>query len=290
MSKHARQLLDLNRSRVTAMAGTQPRFQIQLVTPALAAEWLEKNTANQRPVGATTVKMYARDMAAGLWQLTPQGISFNRTGELVDGQHRLHAVILAGVPIEMVVATGFVVEYDSPLDQGRVRSIGQVLHQDHRWVSVVRALMLLESGNIGQKDRSSLAEVQAVFARHREALEPFWPSGRKFPGGVTAALVWAYPLDRDAVLNFATQVRTGELLERGDPAFALRNWHAINSKARPAEFTYATCNALRATLQGERLGSIYTGATGYRWLCQRRRGEGVPHTPICAVVPTLGGK
>lgn len=41
----------------------------------------------------------------------------------VNGQHRLHAVIKANVPVEMAVARGFDVEFDSPIDQGRGRSL-----------------------------------------------------------------------------------------------------------------------------------------------------------------------
>lgn len=73
------------------------------VTPELANEWLKKNIERNRKVRASDVSKYARDMRAGRWELTPQGIIFNESGNLMDGQHRLWAVVEAGVPVDMVV-------------------------------------------------------------------------------------------------------------------------------------------------------------------------------------------
>jgi hypothetical protein len=272
-----------------AMVGTQPRFEVVTITPEMAARWLEKNTANNRNVNGPTVDVYARDMRAGRWQLTPQGVAFNRTGELVDGQHRLHAIIKAGVAVEMVVATGFLVEYDSPLDQGRVRSFGAILHRDNRWVSLVRGLLFLEAGGVGKNVRkASLGEITEAFERHREAVEMLWPEYRKLPGGMLSAMAWALPLDHGKVASFAAQVRDGELIERGDPAFALRTWLERNSRASGHDHIFATCSAMRALLQGETITAIHTGQTGYRWLTMRRRAERIPHTPAPAIVPAPG--
>ncbi len=52
-----------------------------LVTPEMAKEWLMHNTHN-RPVSRTTVEKYARDMKAGKWFYTNQGIGFDTTGTL----------------------------------------------------------------------------------------------------------------------------------------------------------------------------------------------------------------
>lgn len=273
----------------TAMVGMHPRFEVVTVTPEMAARWLEKNTDNNRTIAASTVDVYARDMRAGRWQLTPQGIAFNRTGELVDGQHRLQAIIKAGISVEMVVATGFLVEYDSPLDQGRVRSIGAIMHRDGRWVSLVRGLLFLEAGAVGKNMRkASLGEIAEAFERHREAVEALWPEFRKLPGNILASIAWAMPLASDKVLSFALQVRDGELIERGDPAFALRSWLERNTKASSYEHNFAACSALKALLQGETTANIHTGQTGYRWLTMRRRAERIPHTPPPAIVPAPG--
>ena len=61
-----------------------------LVMPEMAREWLTHNTHN-RPVSRQTVEQYARDMKAGRWYYTNQGIGFDVNGVMTDGQHRLLA-------------------------------------------------------------------------------------------------------------------------------------------------------------------------------------------------------
>lgn len=99
---------------------------VMKVTPELAMVWLGKNIVNNRKIDTKKVADYAEDMTAGRWQLNSEAISFNVDGQLVDGQHRLKAVIKAGVPVDMYVT------YDVPnesviFNRGRSRSIANVL-------------------------------------------------------------------------------------------------------------------------------------------------------------------
>lgn len=98
------------------------------ITPKMAAEMLTRNKRNRR-LSAQTVRSYAKAMKEGKWQLTPDCISFYESGELRDGQHRLNAVVMAEVPVEMTVA------YDVPngsiiCDKGKPRSILDILRMN----------------------------------------------------------------------------------------------------------------------------------------------------------------
>ena len=75
-----------------------PYDLIMDVTPELACRWLEANTQN-RVVNPAHVDRLVRDMKAGRWYLTHQGIAFDTHGLLVDGQHRLWAILEADVPV-----------------------------------------------------------------------------------------------------------------------------------------------------------------------------------------------
>lgn len=88
------------------------------VTPAKAAEWLEKNTFN-RSISAATVNKYASDMMSGAWTLNHQGIAFGDDDVLVDGQHRLMAIVKSGMTIKMLVTFGAA---RTGIDELRVRS------------------------------------------------------------------------------------------------------------------------------------------------------------------------
>lgn len=76
------------------------------ITPEMAKEMLSKNMKNNRRVNHSTVKRYARIMKSGGWNLTHQGIAFDDKGELIDGQHRLEAIVAANTPIKMMVTYG----------------------------------------------------------------------------------------------------------------------------------------------------------------------------------------
>jgi hypothetical protein len=75
------------------------------LTPELAEKFLAHNTAN-RSVRERHVETLARDMEAGNWKVTGDSIKFDRNNTLLDGQHRLHAVIRSGVTIRVLLILG----------------------------------------------------------------------------------------------------------------------------------------------------------------------------------------
>lgn len=81
------------------------KTEIVTITPDMAVEFLKRNKEN-RKIREQTIKTYARDMRHGDWALTHQGIAFNDEGTLVDGQHRLNAIVIANVPVKMMVSYG----------------------------------------------------------------------------------------------------------------------------------------------------------------------------------------
>ena len=92
------------------------------VTPEAAAELL-KGHKNYRTPSSIVVTGYARDMAAGKWQLNGEAIKFDSDGRLVDGQHRLLACIKSGVTLHTLA-----IYNATPLqDTGRKRVFADVL-------------------------------------------------------------------------------------------------------------------------------------------------------------------
>jgi hypothetical protein len=82
------------------------QLQEILITPVLAEEMLKCNLCN-RAISKSSVYKYSELMKKGEWYLSHQAIAFADTSDgrevLVDGQHRLAAVIQAGVPIKFTV-------------------------------------------------------------------------------------------------------------------------------------------------------------------------------------------
>ncbi|MFJ2882393.1 hypothetical protein ACIQGT_14260 [Streptomyces sp. NPDC093108] len=107
-----------------------PAVEVITVTPALAAEWLRHNTHN-RNLRTRRVTDYARDMVAGRWHLNGEAIKFAgdhmNGGVVLDGQHRLRAVIEAGADVMMVVVSGLPMETQETMDMGVKRTTADVL-------------------------------------------------------------------------------------------------------------------------------------------------------------------
>lgn len=109
---------------------TSDSLDIIDVTPDLAREWLEQmRFPNQRPVRERHVQFLAREIENARFRLSSIDIrSFDGQDYLVNGQHRLHAVIRADATVPMVVvrrsASGLeeVARDYAAFDRGMVRS------------------------------------------------------------------------------------------------------------------------------------------------------------------------
>lgn len=110
----------------TKLNGKARHMRLVLVTPELAIELLNRNKRN-RPLNALTIKRYAQDLTDGLFRSTAQPVVIDWNGDLLDGQHRLWAIVESGVEVEMYIATGEDPDTFAAYDRGRRRSPGDVL-------------------------------------------------------------------------------------------------------------------------------------------------------------------
>jgi len=98
-----------------------PNTFIVDVTPELARTWLANNNFN-RPKNSETVARYVRQIREDRWQLTHQGIARTKHGFLLDGQHRLWAIVESGVTLPMRVFINEPIENYGVIDCGKNRS------------------------------------------------------------------------------------------------------------------------------------------------------------------------
>ncbi|MFE4537826.1 hypothetical protein ACFRKB_22525 [Streptomyces scopuliridis] len=101
-------------------------WRIVKVTPEIAETFLSRASVNRR-LNTGHVRALADTILRGEWKLTHQGIAFDKAGALLDGQHRLQAIIEANTPVEMVVFDGLSKDVFSVLDTGRRRSAADTL-------------------------------------------------------------------------------------------------------------------------------------------------------------------
>lgn len=152
----------------------EPYNVVMQVTPEMALKWLEGNTHN-RPISQAHVDRLAGDIIAGRWRLTHQGIAFDTEGLLADGQHRLWAVVEAGIPVMMRVFFNEPPENRQVLDSGERRSnldiltlteqVGEVSAQH---LATLRAIL---AGQTSKVIRVTPGKEAEHYAKHREAID-----------------------------------------------------------------------------------------------------------------------
>jgi len=104
---------------------TEPSTRLVLITPTLAKQYLLQNKDN-RKLRVHVIRKYASFMEKGEWILNDQSISFDVNGRLLNGQHRLNAVILSGITIKSFVTRNLPEDSFKYLDVGASRSNGDI--------------------------------------------------------------------------------------------------------------------------------------------------------------------
>lgn len=104
---------------------------IETITPEIARSYLEHNRRN-RKVKPRQVESLSRDIKRGKFYLTHQGIAFDESGALVDGQHRLLASLMANLPITVMVSRDMPTECVNAIDRGETRSVCDVMNIAHK--------------------------------------------------------------------------------------------------------------------------------------------------------------
>jgi len=217
---------------------------VQTITPEDAKVLLQTNV-NNRNLSKRRVIMYANDIKRGMWKLTGDSIKLARnpkTNEvrLIDGQHRLHAIVEANVPVQTVVATGLDEDAFSVIDRGKTRTYNDVLGMSkiknaNTVASVLRPVIALEAGMnpYGRGiDLVTPEDVVQYATEHEEMVQ--WAINRSFKmrehlsGSGTAWAIFLYLLARKHGIKcseaFSNSLLSGVGYGIGDARAALRNW------------------------------------------------------------------
>jgi hypothetical protein len=159
------------------------RVSIERIGPDEAREYLLSNTKN-RNLNDQHARRLRDLMVAGDWWMNGETIIFGLDGTLLNGQHRLVAIVQAGVFVDVLVVRGIDEEAFRTLDGGRVRTTGEVL------------------GIEGEKNANNVAAaVQALLSFVDAGGNVYHSSshGRKATPSLTFRVLAAFPQIRDSV-------------------------------------------------------------------------------------------
>ena len=92
---------------------------VEDITPEMAAAWLSNNFGH-REIKQARVEKFANQMNEGDWQFNGKVIILSDTGMLMNGQHRLSAVVQSGKTMRSIVIRGVKIENYQSRSTGNV--------------------------------------------------------------------------------------------------------------------------------------------------------------------------
>jgi hypothetical protein len=206
------------------------------VTPEIAMDWLRYNDGN-RKIQKTHVEAIARDIKNGYWMVNAQPICFTTDPDnpkegvqarLLNGQHRLYAIIEAGIPVEVPIAYNIPQEAFATFDTHAKRSINPKAERvDDRVLAAAAKFQWREDHGYtlfdskGHVPSPSASEIRETLERHPHLMDGFSRSRRKDLLKIASAGVnQEHP---DLAGEFLDQLETGENIPGGSPVLQARN-------------------------------------------------------------------
>lgn len=231
-------IIDINSAiRVADYGGDEVLAEVVEISPSMAAQWLKANKLN-RPLNKGHVHFLAGEMDRGHWQLNGQAVVISADESVLDGQHRLEAIIESGKTIRTLVVYGITSEAFKTMDTGRNRTASDALslHYPKAPRAIAQATgtaarwsITLYARTMQRKTRISNTEVLAHVAlypdlwRCSEILDSFPKDARPMPVGPCAALYHHFSRRcSDAAEEFMARFFTGAEIGSGDAEYILR--------------------------------------------------------------------
>lgn len=205
-------------------------FEIVSMTPEAAQEILLRNEGN-RPLRSITVLNYMKAMSQGAWQCNGEAIKIAKSGRLLDGQHRLTAIVRSGVTVTIAVARNVDESAFKTIDTGMRRSVAQIISMAGvsnastiasacRWIAFYERKSGITAGQVSSQevlsviDRHPLIHHFASMHKHSRNLLP--------SAAVAVFTLAAEKYGQNRIDIFVSDVSSGVGLSRKMPAYELR--------------------------------------------------------------------
>jgi hypothetical protein len=104
----------------------EPAVEVVDIGPAEASELLASQRHN-RKIRTAKIEEFAGAMVRGEWRLSNDALTVDRNGHLLNGQHRLRAVVQSGSTQPFIVMRGVTESTQETMDQGSRRSVADAL-------------------------------------------------------------------------------------------------------------------------------------------------------------------
>lgn len=254
--------------------------KVETIGPEQAHAYIERMVCN-RVVSAANVARLAEAMRRGEWDLNGEPIILDKNGLLLDGQHRLLAVIESGVSIQALVVRGVEKSAFDSIDTGKARTASDIcsmlnLPFSSGYGAALSWIYRWESGKLGSRGAGPAGKatnpiVRSLARRYPEVRESVeWIYARRFKEGPSIRFLcraymmfahWAfhkaYPRKAD---SFFESLASGANLDTTDPVYALRRRliGTIGAQARTLDHVLLawTIKSWNAYVKGSAIGTL----------------------------------
>ena len=203
------------------------------IGPALATEMLRASNGN-RKIRKWYVDSLARIMQRGQFRTTAEGIGFTADGFLIEGHHRLNAIIQSGETVEIWCMFGLDHDIYSYHNLGVKRSTADLHGLNKQTAEAINLAVNIAFGN-GSMRETDLVHAVAHGTELFDALE----SLREFCPTNTAYFT-AAPMRLAAAIH---------LMQTGDNGYVIDQWRAL-ALSDIAKMSAVSQSLLKQTIQG----------------------------------------
>lgn len=216
------------------MVKTSIHAELVLITPEKAKALLKLNTHN-RPLSRNYVTILANVIRRGEWKDNGETIKVAKTGALLDGQHRLAAVVECSQSVKMLVAEGLEDDVFATIDTGKRRTASDALAvmgtKNYATVAAaVRLILTLANKEPTFREPFTNEQIKEWAEVYADELQQFMSIASKvyatklmMKGTIVGLCYLMQQKDDKLIEAFWSRVATGENMTRGDPILALRN-------------------------------------------------------------------
>jgi hypothetical protein len=208
------------------------------VTPEMAEQWLQLCNIGNRNLSVNKANGYAREMVEGRWHFNGEAIQFDTAGMLLNGQHRLLAIVTSDTTQTFLVVQGLNRTSQVTMDQGNRRSptdqlkvVGVDVHTSV--AAAIRICLQWESGRLfgdAKRIKVTTGEIVQWANDNKDSLDllnslPLTALSKipVKPSITYAVALRLYEIDVEDAAQFFELLSTGAGLAKDSPILALRN-------------------------------------------------------------------
>jgi hypothetical protein len=160
--------------------------QLRAITPAEASELLKRNVSN-RKMRKSWVEYLASQIRRGVWVTNSDAIALSADGILLNGQHRLSAIVAADMPAKVLFVEGMDPDAFKIIDRGVGRTQADVTGLPGALVADINLIGNFLNLRVGNRMPEDV--IEDVAAWWRPAYDALIDAHSSFSAGVSSASV-----------------------------------------------------------------------------------------------------